>query len=43
MTKIFWKIVSFIYLFENGLPYEILVDLGVSNEQISILKKGTVY
>ena len=33
------EIVSFIYLFENGLPYEILVDLGVSNEQISILKK----
>lgn len=38
LSKEYLEILSFIYLFENGLPREILNDLGVSNEQISILK-----
>lgn len=34
------EILSFIYLFENGLPREILYDLGISDEQINILRKA---
>lgn len=38
LSNEFLEILSFIYLLENGLPCEILYDLGVSNQQISILK-----
>lgn len=38
LDKNLMEILSFIYLFENGVPCEILFDLGVSNEQINILK-----
>lgn len=40
LNKEYLEILSFIYMFENGIPCEILNDLGISEEQISILRKA---
>lgn len=39
LNKVYLEVLSFIYIFENGIPCEILNDLGISDEQISILRK----